>query len=176
MTEQEILRSELRWGGIVAGAAGLIFAVIVVTAAALAIVPPSNVELIDPTTLQREGEFVEENLGTTVGPDGSITARIVATQFAFVPQCVPLPAGKRVTIRLATPDVIHGLIVTGTNVNTMVVPGYVSQIHTVFTTAGDHLMPCHEFCGIGHSEMWGVIRVIPAESWHPDPSGKVRCG
>ena len=59
-------------------------------------------------------------------------------------------------MRLASPDVIHGILVAGTNVNTMVVPGYVSQVHTVFRTTGDLLMPCHEFCGFGHSQMLGA--------------------
>ncbi len=51
-----------------------------------------------------------------------MTARIVATQFAFVPQCIVLPANERVTLRFTSPDVIHGILVTGTNVNTMVIP------------------------------------------------------
>ena len=65
------------------------------------------------------------------------------------------------TLRFASPDVIHGLLVTGTNVNTMVIPGYVSQVHTEFTRTGDLLMPCHEYCGLGHSEMWATVQVIP---------------
>ena len=59
---------------------------------------------------------------------------------------------------------IHGILVAGTNVNTMVVPGYVSQVHTVFRKTGDLLMPCHEFCGFGHSQMWARVRVVPARS------------
>ena len=72
-------------------------------------------------------------------------------------------------MRFASPDVIHGILVTGTNVNTMVVPGYVSQVHTVFRTTGDLLMPCHEFCGFGHSQMWARVRVVPAR---PIPAGR----
>jgi cytochrome c oxidase subunit 2 len=48
-----------------------------------------------------------------------------------------------VTLRFASPDVIHGILITGTNVNTMVVPGYVAQVHTEFTRTGELLMPCH---------------------------------
>ena len=72
------------------------------------------------------------------------------------------------TLRFASPDVIHGLLVTGTNVNTMVVPGYVSQVHTEFTATGDLLMPCHEYCGLGHSEMWATVQVIPQNEMKPD--------
>jgi len=78
-------------------------------------------------------------------------------------------------LRLSTPDVIHGILVSGTNVNTMVVPGYVSQVHTVFRRTGDLLMPCHEFCGLGHSQMLARVRVVPAEQFGPDAQGRVSC-
>jgi cytochrome c oxidase subunit 2 len=137
--------------------------------------PPSNIEHADPKTLHLTGEFTESNLGTTVEPNGQVTARIVATQFAFIPECVVLPADREVTMRFASPDVIHGILVTGTNVNTMVIPGYVAQVHTVFRKTGDLLMPCHEFCGLGHSQMLGRVRVVPREQFRPGPDGRVQC-
>ena len=99
----------------------------------------------------------------------------MATQFAFVPRCVELPADRPVTLRFASPDVIHGVLVAGTNVNTMVVPGYVSQVHTVFRRTGDLLMPCHEFCGLGHSEMLATVRVVAPAAFKPGPDGRVAC-
>ena len=104
-----------------------------------------------------------------------VTSRIVATQFAFQPQCIVVPANRTVTLRFATPDVIHGILVTGTNVNTMIIPGYVSQVHTVFTKTGDLLMPCHEFCGLGHSQMWATVRVVPEDEFKPGPDGRATC-
>ena len=175
MTEQDILRSELRWGAVVAGAVAVIIAVIVISSAAQVLHPPSNVETIDPTSLHVRGEFVEGNLGAIENPDGSVTVRIVATQFAFVPQCVAVPAGRPVTFRLTSPDVIHGLLILGTNVNTMVVPGYVSQVNTTFPEPGDRPMPCHEYCGLGHGGMWSMVRVLPQGEWTPDAKGRVSC-
>jgi cytochrome c oxidase subunit 2 len=175
MDERQILRSELKWGAVVAGAVGLIIAVIVVSSASMLLHPPSNVETIDPTTIHLEGEFVESNLGTIESTDGSIVARVIATQFAFVPRCLAVPAGRPVTLRVTSPDLIHGLLIAGTNVNTMVVPGYVSQVRTVFQNPGDHLMPCHEYCGLGHSEMWSLVRVVPQGEWKPDEHGRVSC-
>ena len=174
--EQKILTMELRWGAVVSSAIAVFIAVIVVSSFVMAMHPPSHVETIDPTTLHLSGEFVEANLGTTVAAGGQVTARIVAAQFAFLPQCVAVPQGRPVTLRFASPDVIHGIIVVGTNVNTMVVPGYVSEIHTRFAEAGDHLMPCHEFCGLGHSEMLARIRVLPQVAVQAGCNGKVSCG
>jgi cytochrome c oxidase subunit II len=42
----------------------------------------------------------------------------------------------------------------------MLVPGYVSVLQTSFAVPGEHVMPCQEFCGIGHQGMWGKIRVV----------------
>jgi cytochrome c oxidase subunit 2 len=71
--------------------------------------------------------------------------------------------------------VIHGLLITGTNVNTMVVPGYVAQVHTEFTSTGDLLMPCHEYCGLGHSGMWATVQVLPDEQFKAGQDGRVSC-
>ena len=175
MHERRILGTELLWsfgvGVLIASTLGMIL----FTALTIGVNPPSNVERIDPKTLHLSGEFAEHNLGTTVGPDGSVTARVIATQFMFVPRCIAVPARRRVAFRFAAPDVIHGLLITGTNVNTMVVPGYVSQVHTEFTRTGDLLMPCHEYCGLGHSEMWATVQVLPENEFKPGPDGRISC-
>jgi cytochrome c oxidase subunit 2 len=172
MHERRILGTELLWAFGVGVLVAATLSMIVFTALTMNINPPSNVERIDPKALHLSGEFAEHNLGTTVAADGSVTTRVVATQFMFVPRCI---AVRRVTLRFSTPDVIHGLLITGTNVNTMVVPGYVAQVHTEFTRSGDLLMPCHEYCGIGHSEMWATVQVLPEGEFKPDSEGKVSC-
>ena len=150
--EKRIFGTELLWAFGVGVLVAATLSVVVFTALSRDINPPSNVERSDPKTLHLSGEFAEHNLGTTVGPDGRVTVRIIATQFMFVPRCIAVPRGREVTLRFASPDVVHGLLITGTNVNTMVVPGFVAQVHTEFTRGEDLLMPCHEYCGLGHSE------------------------
>ncbi len=176
MREHDVARSELRWTAVVSAFVVVTMAFTLFAALALHRNPPSNLERIDPKTLHLSGEFTESNLGTRVEANGQVTTRIVATQFTFVPRCVVVPEGQEVTLRLASPDVIHGILVTGTNVNTMVVPGYVSQVHTVFRSTGDLLMPCHEFCGLGHSQMLARLRVVPREQFRPDAQGRASCG
>src|SRR5580765_7927710 len=174
-TEHDVMRSELRWTAVVSGFVVVTMGLTLFAALALHRNPPSNLERIDPKTLHLSGEFTEPNLGTRVEGNGRVTARIVATQFAFVPRCLVVPEDQEVTLRLASPDVIHGILVTGTNVNTMVVPGYVSQVHTIFRTAGELMMPCHEFCGLGHSQMLARVRVVPREQFHTDADGRASC-
>ena len=154
----------------------LVFGAILFAALSMHINPPSNREFVDPRTLHLAAEFTEENLGTRVDPDGQVVARIIATQFEFVPNCIVLPADRDVTLRFATPDVIHGILITGTNVNTMIIPGYVAQVHSRFTKPGDLLMPCHEYCGLGHSQMIATVRVVSPGRFRPDSQGRVGCG
>jgi cytochrome c oxidase subunit II len=175
MHERRILGTELLWSFGVGILVAATLSMVVLTALSVGMNPPSNVERIDPKALHLSGEFAEHNLGTTVASDGSAIVRMIATQFMFVPRCVAVPQGRRVTLRFVSPDVIHGLLVTSTNVNTMVVPGYVSQVHTEFTRTGDLLMPCHEYCGLGHSEMWATVQVIPPEQMKPDAEGRISC-
>jgi cytochrome c oxidase subunit 2 len=174
-TERDIARIEIRWALWMGGIVLLILGLIVITSVSMGINPPSNNELVDPKSLHRSGEFTEANLGTQIDPNGRVVARIIATQFNFVPACVKLPANRPVTLRFATPDVVHGITVTGTNVNTMIVPGYVSQVHTVFRTTGRLLMPCHEYCGLGHSAMIGRVQVVPPEQFKVDAQGRATC-
>jgi cytochrome c oxidase subunit II len=173
--ERWILKTELLWTFGVGVFIAAALSMILFTALTMSVNPPSNVERIDPKTLHLSGEFAEHNLGTTVGADGTVTVRVIATQFMFVPRCIAVPHGRRVTLRFASPDVIHGLLVTGTNVNTMVVPGFVSQVFTEFTRSGDLLMPCHEYCGLGHSEMWATVQVVPESEMRPDAQGRLAC-
>src|SRR5215207_5324088 len=94
-TEEAILRSELRWVAIVSVVVTVIMLAIIYAGLVHHINPPSNIETIDPKTLHLTGEFTEGNLGTRVEPNGQVTSRIVATQFAFQPQCpVGFPVWK----------------------------------------------------------------------------------
>lgn len=174
--EHSIAQSERRWAAAMIAASAALLAAILYASLGAHINPPSNsIETVDPATLHVAGEFVEANLGTRVEPGGEVVTRIVTAQFAFLPACVVVPQDTPVTLRLASPDVIHGVMVLGTNVNSMVVPGYVSRVRTRFKEPGDMLMPCHEFCGLGHSQMLARVRVVPKADFKPDVNGRASC-
>lgn len=173
--EISVARSERRWATAMAGVTAVLLGAILYATLGLHLNPPSNVELIDPATIHVSGEFAEENLGTRLEPTGGIVTRLVTTQFSFSPACVVVPQDTPVTIRVVSPDVIHGIMVVGTNVNTMVIPGYVSRVRTRFTEVGEMLMPCHEFCGLGHSQMIAKVRVVPVSEFKPDADGRAHC-
>jgi cytochrome c oxidase subunit 2 len=123
---------------------------VLVTSIGGALQPPSHVETIDPTNVSGDPRFAAP--GVTEGPNGS-TAIVIAMTFSFAPNEIHVPAHRRVTFRITSTDVTHGFEIVGTNGNTMVIPGYVSQFSTTFTRPGEYLIVCNEYCGLGHHLM-----------------------
>ena len=164
-SEAVSVAAERRWAWIVIAIIALLVVVMVVTGLRWATMPPSRVETIDVKTVHIRGEFVESNLGTVMGPDGKVTVRLIAQQYSFMPQCIVVPAEMPVTFRGTATDTIHGFVVGRTNANTMLIPGFVSTFTTTFTTPGEQLMPCHEYCGTGHEAMWARVQVLPPQEF-----------
>ena len=158
--ERVALRAEKRWAVLVGLITAALVLLMIFTALHWATMPPSRVETVDPSTLHIAGEFVESNLGTAVDKDGRVVVRMIGQQYSFTPQCIVVPEGMPVTFRATSSDVIHGFIVGKSNVNTMLMPGFVATFTTTFTEKGEKLMPCHEFCGTGHEGMWGRVQVM----------------
>lgn len=130
-----------------------------------ATMPQSTVETIRPETLHLDGEFVETNLGTATEPDGGVTVRVIGQQYSFTPACIVVPAETPIVFRATSADVVHGFLIERTNINTMLVPGYISVQKARFEKTGDYLMPCQEFCSFGHEGMWAKVRVISKEDF-----------
>jgi cytochrome c oxidase subunit 2 len=59
-------------------------------------------------------------------------------------------------------------------VNSMVVPGYVSVVRTRFESPDDHVMPCHEYCSVGHEGMWARVKVVDREEFARAYGGQSR--
>jgi cytochrome c oxidase subunit 2 len=165
---------EKSWVWVVGVLTAIMLGSIFYTAFALSIHPPSKkIQTIDSTRLHLTPQFAEDQLGVKKQPDGSTLVTVVATRYGFFPQHVEVPAGTPVTFRFATPDVLHGLHIPGTNVDTMVIPGYISEVTTtinydsvksVARMEGDkaHVpLYCNEYCGLGHHFMWSRVTVVP---------------
>jgi cytochrome c oxidase subunit 2 len=142
-------------GGIVVTFISMVFA----GALGIALQPPSHVETVDPARVFTDPRFAAR--GVTVSPNGA-TVVSVGMMFTFDPREIRVPAGRPVTFRITSSDVTHGFQIVGTNANTMVVPGYVSQFTTTFARPGEYLIVCNEYCGLGHHQMYGKLIVEEA--------------
>lgn len=119
----------------------------------------------DPATLHLRGEFVESNLGAAEDPAGSLTVRMIAQQYVFVPQCVVVPAGVPVHFRITSADAVHMLSFLGTNYGLKALPGAVTEATFTFAKPGEFKVPCHEFCGAGHYTMRAQLDVVAPDQF-----------
>jgi cytochrome c oxidase subunit 2 len=133
---------------------------IFVMAGAQAVHPASHLETVDPAALAEHPEFA--NPAVTTRPDGRVVVPVVASMFSFTPDPIEVPANRPILFRLTSSDVIHGFQVVDTNANAMAIPGYVSQFTFTFARPGEHLITCHEYCGLFHHAMVGRVIVKAA--------------
>jgi cytochrome c oxidase subunit II len=129
---------------------------------------------VNPLALHLSGEFVENNLGTEQDSDGSVTVRMIAQQYLFIPHCVLVPAGVRVHLRITSADVVHTLTLSGTDYAVKALPGTVTEAQLQFANTGEYKSACREFCGAGHYAMRSELKVVPQQDFPalgPDERG-----
>ena len=91
----------------------------------------------------------------------------VAKMWEFEPKEVTIPAGATVDVYVSTPDVTHGLILLGTNLNLMVV----NYARIKIDQPGAYNVLCHEYCGTGHDRMAAVFNVVNPTQFEPENLG-----
>jgi len=136
--------------------AGFLSAV-VFSAVTHAVHPPSHMETVDPEKVWSHPDFSNPRVETRA--DGSMLVVGMAQMYSFQPDPITVKAGKPVTFRLTSPDVIHGFQIVGTNVNATIIPGYVTQQTVTFPKKGEYLVVCNEYCGLAHHIMQARVVV-----------------
>src|SRR5579883_1554943 len=119
--------------------------------------PPSSLRQIDPAKIAQTPPFDRPGLRRLA--NGTYEAYYVAQVFSFTPARMDVPLGAKVTFYVTSPDVVHGFFIAKTDINMMAVPGWVNTQSHVFTRRGTYLLICHEYCGIGHQNMFAKIEV-----------------
>ncbi|MBT8400436.1 MAG: cytochrome c oxidase subunit II [Rhodothermia bacterium] len=118
---------------------------------------PGRAGEVDPLTMRAQAPF--DNPGVRETSPGQYEAVVIGQLWAFVPAEIRVPAGAEVTFVATSNDVLHGLHVEGTRINMMLVPGQISRNTYTFKEPGEHLIICHEYCGVGHHTMYGKVIV-----------------
>ncbi len=77
------------------------------------------------------------------------------------PLTMALPAGKTTEIRLTSDDVIHGFYVQNLLFMKNAVPGHLNIITVTPTKPGTYQGQCTQFCGLWHSKMRLILKVLP---------------
>ena len=118
---------------------------------------PSNSGQIDVAKVRTTPPF--DNPGVREIAPGKYEVVMIGQAWSFTQNEVRIPAGAEVTFKATSADIIHGFGIEGTRVNMMLVPGQVSEMTYRFREPGEHLLICHEYCGLGHHMMSGKVIV-----------------
>ena len=93
------------------------------------------------------------------------SVRVEASTFAFTPATIEVDPGDRVTIELASVDVVHGLHIEGYDVNLTADPGQPATVSFVADRPGTYRIRCSVPCGPLHPFMSGRLRVGPPSTF-----------
>ena len=118
---------------------------------------PEPAGRIEPEQVTSTPPF--DDPGLHQNDDGTYDLVYVAQAWSFTPNEVTVPAGAEIHLIATTTDVIHGMKVPDTNVNAMVIPGQITEVDITFNEPGVYSLLCHEYCGIGHHNMFALINV-----------------
>lgn len=87
--------------------------------------------------------------------------RIEASMFQFIPGVIQINPGDRVTVELASTDVVHGLSLDGYNFELKADPGQTAKGTFVADKTGVFSFRCAVPCGNLHPFMIGKLQVGP---------------
>lgn len=99
--------------------------------------------------------------GTVV--DGTRVVQVKARQFEFDPATIVVRQGESVRLEVTSQDVTHGLSIEGYDINEQLPPNETVAIEFTAGEPGAHHMHCSVYCGEGHEDMHGELRVLPRE-------------
>jgi cytochrome c oxidase subunit 2 len=86
--------------------------------------------------------------------------KITARRFTYLPNEVTLKRGVPVVLEFTSADVVMGFSAPDFNVRADIVPGQVARVRLVPDKVGTFAYLCDIFCGDGHEQMNGTIRVV----------------
>lgn len=118
---------------------------------------------VAPSEINDDERFAEPGVEHVGGNEYEVA--VVAQAWSYSPEEIEVPANSEVTFYVTSRDVTHSFSVVGTNVNTMVIPGQVSEMTVQFDEPGEYGILCNEYCGEYHHTMEGLLTVVPEDEF-----------
>jgi len=85
---------------------------------------------------------------------------IQARKFTYEPAELTLKLNEPVVFQLTTADVVMGFSVPDFKVRGTIIPGQMIEVSMTPDKLGEFTFLCDVFCGSGHEEMEGTMRVV----------------
>lgn len=107
--------------------------------------------------------------------EDAVQVDVVAEQFAWTFEyaddevtsrgTLVIPANETIHLRLTSRDVIHSFHAPDLGLKQDANPGEWTSFTFTPTSTGEYRLFCAEFCGVGHSNMLGSIRVVDSSEY-----------
>lgn len=85
---------------------------------------------------------------------------MLAKKFTYEPAQVTLKVNEPVVFQLTSADVVMGFSVPDFKVRGTIIPGQTTEVAMTPDKVGEFTFLCDVFCGSGHENMEGTIRVV----------------
>ena len=116
---------------------------------------PGHSVKMDPQQVYTTPPFDKPGMRQT-GPN-SYDVVLIGQMWSFTPSEITVPVGADITFIATSTDVIHGFNIQHTRINMMLIPGQIARNTYRFKAPGEHLLICHEYCGLAHHTMFGKV-------------------
>lgn len=107
-------------------------------------------------------------------PEGALEIEVSAQSFSWLfyypneketENEIVVPVNTPVKLNITSEDVIHSLFIPAFRVKVDAVKGIKTYAWFLPEKKGEYYLQCTEFCGSGHSDMTGVVRVVTQEEY-----------
>ncbi len=144
-------RYEKIWLMLGGGALILFIIILGINSFHMGMMPPSDMRVIDVTKVDQTPPFDKPGLKQISEKEYDLN--MTAFTFGYAPANLEVPVGSTINFHATSKDVVHGLQIPGTDVNMMVLPGYINSTTHTFDQPGEYLILCNEYCGAAHELM-----------------------
>ena len=107
-------------------------------------------------------------------PEGALEIEVLGQSFSWLfvyendketENEMVVPVNTPVKLNITSLDVIHSLFIPAFRVKVDAVKGLDTYAWFIAKEKGEYFFQCTEFCGTGHADMVGVIRVVSQEEY-----------
>ena len=107
-------------------------------------------------------------------PEGAMEIEVVGQSFSWLfyysngketENEIVVPINTPIKLNITSDDVIHSLFIPAFRVKIDAVKGIKTYSWFLPEKKGEYFFQCSEFCGSGHADMTGVVRVVSQEEY-----------
>jgi cytochrome c oxidase subunit 2 len=101
--------------------------------------------------------------GTAISGRSQPAERVIkirAYKFSYDPNEITVKLDQPVVLELTTSDVVMGFNAPDFGVRATIIPGQTARVRLVPNKRGEFVFHCDVFCGDGHEDMDGTIKVV----------------